>query len=287
VLTVGSLFTGCMGLDLGLEATGAFRVVWACESDKACRRIIARHRPELDVVDDVRTLDFVDLVDVLVGGFPCQDVSDAGPRVGLDGEQSSLWRTMAATVRLLRPRLVLVENVPGLATRGFGRVLYDLAAERYVGRWLRLRSSDVGAPHRRERLFVLARDASPDARRVARPPTDERDSRPAPGSEPQARRRPGPTLDRAARSSGDLADWGPYAPAIGRWELELGRPVPRPIDDRGRLEPGFVEWLLGFPDEWTAGEPRTSRLRMLGNSVQVQVAELAGRLLLDELEATA
>jgi DNA (cytosine-5)-methyltransferase 1 len=309
VLAVGSLFTGCMGLDLGLEATGRFRVAWACESDAACRRIIARHRPDLVVHDDVRTLDFVDPVDGLVGGFPCQDLSYAGLGGGLEGDRSGLWLSMAAAVRLLRPRFVLVENVPGLATRGLGRVLYDLAACGYVGRWLRLRACDVGAPHIRERVFVFARDAAAtDAGRERLDGPGRADEGSAAGPElgPDGRREPARPLSPSPDTGGarlegsgvgrpaggarlderGALDWGEYAPAVERWEAELGRSAPRPVDDRGRLEPRFVEWMLGFPDAWTAGESRTARLRMLGNAVQVQVGELAGRMLL-ELEAAA
>ena len=88
--TVGSLFTGCMGLDLGLEAAG-WRTAWACENDEACRRVIARQRPELEVIADVHDVDVgLPEVDLLAGGFPCQDLSYAGRGAGLDGDRSGL-----------------------------------------------------------------------------------------------------------------------------------------------------------------------------------------------------
>jgi len=270
---VGSLFSGCGGLDLGLEAAG-FEIAWAAEIDPACRRVLARRRPGLDVLEDVRHVDdWLPEVDVLAGGFPCQDLSYAGRGDGLDGSRSSLWFAFADCVRLLRPRFVLVENVPGLATRGLGRVLYDLADSGYVGRWLRLRAADIGAPHLRERIFIFASAADAGRERLDWP--GGRDEGGPAGTEREPDRRRG-----ASGSRSSATDWGIYAAAGERWERILGRPAPRPVDDRGRLTPGFVEWMLGFPDGWTEGESRTTRLRMLGNSVQVQCGELAGRILL-------
>jgi DNA (cytosine-5)-methyltransferase 1 len=159
-----SLFSGCLGLDLGLEAAG-FRAVAYVEKDRDCQRVIAARRPHIPIVADVRDVDALKHfagVECLAGGFPCQDLSYAGKGAGLDGERSGLWFDMADAVRLLRPRHVLVENVPALATRGLGRVLYDLAEAGYVGSWLSVRAADVGAPHGRERIFVLARLADAD-----------------------------------------------------------------------------------------------------------------------------
>ncbi len=321
MLSVGSLFTGCGGLDLGLEQTGLYRIAWACENDPACRRVLAHHYPEIPVHDDVRTLYGYGPVDVLVGGFPCQDLSHAGKGAGLDGDRSGLWFAYADAIRLLRPRLVLVENVPGLATRGLGRVLYDLAKAGYVGSWLRLRASDVGAPHGRERIFILARLAADAARerldwagnggqgRRREPADGDREAAADAGVEPgQPRhggraasspdpRRGAPQRDRygldgpAEPGQAVTTAWGVYEPAIRRWEHTLGRAAPRPTDDRGRLMPGFVEWMLGFPDGWTEGESRTQRLRMLGNAVQVQCGtmigyELAAMLVGEDAQAT-
>lgn len=319
-MRVGSLFTGCGGLDLGLEAAG-FEVAWAAEKDPACRRVLERQRPGLQVLADVRHVDdWLPEVDVLAGGFPCQDLSYAGRGGGLDGDRSGLWHAFADSVRLLRPRYVLVENVPGLATRGLGRVLYDLAESGYLGRWLRLRAADVGAAHGRERIFILAADAGRSGRReiaggapgdedaatghaededhLARGPGSRR--LPAAGATAASdaerlgrhRRRSrgdpggcsGPARDRPSAPAGGQ-HWGEYEPTVRRWEGLLGRSAPDPVDARGRLTPAFVEWMLGYPDGWTEGESRTARLRMLGNSVQVQVGELVGELLIEMDEA--
>ena len=88
-------------------------------------------------------------------------------------------------------------------------------------------------------------------------------------------------MGEAEQGAREGPDWGLYEPAIRRWEYIFGRPAPDPTDDRERLMPEFVEWMLGFPADWTAGESRTARLRMLGNAVQVQCGEEVGRILME------
>ena len=161
-LTLGSLFSGIGGLDLGLECAlrdGEFDVstLWQCEADPWCRGILARHWPHAVRYDDVRAVGpDAPRVDVLCGGFPCQDVSYAGKGAGLAGARSGLWFEFARVVRDLRPRIVVVENVAALATRGLDAVLGSLSEAGYDAVWLDVRASDVGAPHRRERLFIVA-----------------------------------------------------------------------------------------------------------------------------------
>lgn len=297
---------------------------------------------------------------------------------------------MADAIRTLQPGYVIIENVPGIATKmgsrpgesALGTVIADLAEAGYVGSWIRLRASEVGAPHRRERVFVLAtnpervrvdasrglrrgsssehagsaQEAVPTGTQVARAedavansttaadtererqhrsrriyalhPTGEgngwtepegsplspansdsggfasiRESEPGgierpsgdvtdgcdregtPTSDANRERRPehrgtiaGEQTEPAADGDSEGREWGIYAPAILRWE-RLTRSAPRPTDDRGRLNPAFTEWMMGFPDGWTEGESRTQRLKMLGNAVVVQVGEAIGRML--------
>jgi DNA (cytosine-5)-methyltransferase 1 len=167
---IGSLFSGIGGLELGLESAGLGPVAWQVEQDPFCRAVLARHWPEADrSVTDVRAAGAATLprVDLLCGGFPCQDLSFAGKGAGLAGERSGLWFEFARIVRELRPRCAVVENVAALLSRGLGTVLGDLAAAGYDARWRCIRASDVGAPHRRERLFIVAfrRDSVADAER--------------------------------------------------------------------------------------------------------------------------
>jgi DNA (cytosine-5)-methyltransferase 1 len=161
--TIGSLFSGIGGLELGLErATGA-HTVWNCEMEEFCRKVLAKHWPDATQYTDVRDIDeTVRRVDLLCGGFPCQDLSVAGSRKGLAGERSGLWHEYARIIRLLRPRFVFVENVPALRTLvsddGLGRVLGDLAESGYDTEWDCVPAAAVGAPHVRDRIFILAWD---------------------------------------------------------------------------------------------------------------------------------
>lgn len=159
-LTIGSLFSGIGGLELGVESATGGRVLWQVERDGFCREVLAKHWPHAVRYDDVCTVNGLPRVDVICGGFPCQDVSLAGKRAGFGGERSSLWREYRRIVADVRPRYVFVENVPGLFTAddgwAFGEVLGDLVALGFDAAWDVFRACDVGAPHRRERVFLLA-----------------------------------------------------------------------------------------------------------------------------------
>jgi len=158
-LTFGSLFAGVGGLDLGLERAG-LRCRWQVEIDAWCRGVLARHWPDVPKFADVREVGAAQLghVDVIAGGFPCQDISTAGRRAGIEGARSGLWSEYIRIVRELRPRYVLVENVGALRHRGGGiyRVLGDLAACGYDAQWDMLPAATFGTPHLRERMFIVA-----------------------------------------------------------------------------------------------------------------------------------
>jgi len=162
--TVGSLFAGIGGIDLGLERAG-FQTVWQVEKDEYARRVLAKHWPDVARYGDVRyflggkrwrRVRSAWSVDLIAGGFPCQDISYAGKGAGIEGSRSGLWSEFERIIRLLRPRVVFVENVPALLARGLGRVLGDLAACGYDAEWDCIPACAVGAPHRRDRLFVVA-----------------------------------------------------------------------------------------------------------------------------------
>ena len=160
-MTIGSLFSGIGGLELGLERAGLGPVIWQAESDDYCRRVLAKHWPGMKCFEDVREVDeHAERPDIICGGFPCQDISRAGRRAGIDGEQSSLWGEFARIIRLLRPPVIVVENVPTLLVRGMERVLGDLAASGYDAQWDCIPAEAVGASHIRDRLFIIATHAS-------------------------------------------------------------------------------------------------------------------------------
>jgi DNA (cytosine-5)-methyltransferase 1 len=173
-LRVLSLFAGIGGFDLGLERTGGFRTVAFCEIEPFAQRVLAKHWPGVPIYDDVRTLTAAKLaadgiaVDVICGGFPCQDLSEAGRRAGIEADRSGLWSEFARIIGEVRPAFTLVENVPELLAGPsgqpggwFGKVLGDLASLGYDAGWHCIQAADVGAPHIRDRVWIAA--VLPDA----------------------------------------------------------------------------------------------------------------------------
>ena len=188
MLTVGSLFAGIGGIELGLERTGGFKTVWQVENDRFATRVLERHWPGVRRWGDVRTFppdasgsrfsngvecegcqtkkrNVIDSyktwhVDLICGGFPCQDISYAGKGAGLDGERSGLFYEAARIIRTLGPRYVLLENVAALLSRGLGDVLGTLASLGYDAEWHCIPAAAVGAPHRRDRVYIVAYAAS-------------------------------------------------------------------------------------------------------------------------------
>ena len=158
-LTVGSLFSGIGGFELGLERTGGFKTVWQCEIDPFCQKVLAKHWPNVKRFTDIKNMGIeeeIPHVNVICGGFPCQDISCAGKGAGIHAERSGLWWEMLRIIRLVRPKFVLVENVAALLNRGLDEVLGSLAESGYDAEWTCLRASDFGLPHRRERIFLIA-----------------------------------------------------------------------------------------------------------------------------------
>ena len=169
-LRVLDLFSGIGGFSLGLERTGGFETVAFCEIEDFPRRVLAKHWPEVPCYHDVTTLTGDILardgiaVDVITGGFPCQDLSTAGKQAGMgEGTRSGLWSEIVRLIGELSPSYVIVENVANLLSgpsekRGgwFGRVLGDLAECGYDAEWENIPASALGAPHRRERVWIVA-----------------------------------------------------------------------------------------------------------------------------------
>lgn len=181
-MKIGSLFSGYGGLDLAVAKVLGAEVAWHCEWDDAPSKILEKHFPGVPNYRDVSKVDFtkVEKVDILTGGFPCQDLSLAGRRAGLqDGTRSGLWSEFARAIEEIRPRLVVIENVRGLlsakasngmeyddevvgalngrsALTAIGAVLGDLADLGYDAKWTGVRASDAGAPHQRFRIFITA-----------------------------------------------------------------------------------------------------------------------------------
>ena len=160
-MRVLDLFSGIGGFSLGLERAGMHTVAF-CEQNKYCHAVLKKHWPEVPIYDDVRTLTAARLaddgiaVDVICGGFPCQDISIAGKGAGLAGARSGLWWEFHRLIAEIRPAWVIIENVSALRHKGLGDVLRSLAAVGYDAEWHCIPASAVGAPHRRDRIWIVA-----------------------------------------------------------------------------------------------------------------------------------
>jgi DNA (cytosine-5)-methyltransferase 1 len=327
MLTIGSLFSGVGGFDLGLERTGHMQTVWFCEQDEFCQRVLAKHWPGVPCHPDVRALVAntgrgrlqpdgvgrglpvapegagrgeqrrpasidpagggspdgqvlvpVPYVDVLCGGFPCQDLSYAGRGAGLDGERSGLWIEYARLIRELRPRYVIVENVSALLARGLGRVLGDLAACGYDAEWDCIPASAVGAPHRRDRVWLVAYP-SRDLRAGTEAPGAERErvaNASRFGGEPSgAQDCESPGAD-GARGSGERrpGDRWLAEPRVG----VLADGISTGLDGHWDREPeGVPRVAIGVPD-------RVNQLRSLGNALVPQIAQWLGERIIEHEE---
>lgn len=268
------LFSGIGGFSLGLERSGYFETVAFCEIEKFPRAVLKKHWPEVPQYDDVRTLTGDRLrtdgisVDAICGGFPCQDISHAGLGAGIEGERSGLWKEYARIIGEIRPRYVIVENVAALLGRGLGVVLSDLAEIGYDAEWRVVAASEVGAWHRRDRLWLVAypsvvqRNGSDDHTQISMGqitlPQFGNDGREI--SFPDA---------RSSRPSGQGEFIKPVNTATRlNWETAWSKHSS--IRDIWAAEPNVGRVANGIPR-------RVDRLAALGNAVVPQIPELIGR----------
>ena len=267
-MKVLDLFSGIGGFSLGLEKAG-FETVAFCEIDKKARMVLSKHWPEVAIFDDVTTLTKEKLdehgisVDVICGGFPCQDLSVAGKGAGLEGSRSGLWFEFHRLIKEIRPSWVIVENVSVLRSRGLDRVLRSLAEIGYDAEWHCIPASAVGAPHQRDRIWI-----------IAYPNSDSFDW----GSKSQCTDSScGKEMDdKSSRIRAKMAD-------TMRERLERQRE----ISGRTGAEQQDVSdscWWEFEPDMGRVahGVPgRVDRLKQLGNAVVPQIPELIGRAIMD------
>lgn len=155
MLKVLDLFSGIGAMSLGLERAGAGETVAFCDVNPRANAVTAKHWPGVPNLGDITQADFPH-ADIITAGFPCQDLSYAGPGTGLTGARSGLFWEVVRALRVVRPRYAILENVAALLSRGMGAVLGALAAEGYDAEWDCIRGFDVGAPHERDRVFIAA-----------------------------------------------------------------------------------------------------------------------------------
>jgi DNA (cytosine-5)-methyltransferase 1 len=276
-------FAGIGGFSLGLEATGFFETVAFCEIEDFPRRVLAKHWPDVYIHDDIRTLRYTrddseepddwilydeeldheiirGPVDVISGGFPCTDISLAGNQAGIEGDQSGLWSELARLIGEVRPAVAILENVTSLLAgdrgRWFGRVLGDLAALGYCAEWHCLPAASIGAPHRRDRVWIIAyAEGEPERSglRQGEPPGERRGR--SRDVDPEMSDTFGERLE------GLLETWA------------TSRPANRPGDGSRpgwfAVEPDVRRVVDGLPD-------RIHRIKALGNAIVPEIAELIG-----------
>jgi DNA (cytosine-5)-methyltransferase 1 len=253
-LSVGSLFSGIGGIELGLERAGRFETKWQVEIDDYASKVLKKHWPNTKRWRDVRTFPPTPIsdwqCDLLCGGFPCQDVSVAGRRAGITGERSGLWFEYARIIRALRPTYIIVENVAGLLDRGFGRVLSELAESGYDAEWESVSASEFGADHERERVYILAYPQQKQWRNVLHSPESEREFH-----------------REHFHYWGKERYWG------------IGEPERSRMDSiRRAIEAGVFGVADGIPDRVE------SRLACCGNAVIPAAAEWIGRKIIRHIE---
>jgi len=270
-MLIGSLFSGIGGLELGLERATGGRTIWQVEKNEYARAVLAKHWPQAKRYNDVGEVGAHNLqsVDILCGGFPCQDISFAGKGAGITGSRSGLWTEYARIIRELRPRYVVVENVPALLCRGMGRVLADLAAFGYDAIWDCVPAAAVGAHHRRDRVFVVAY-----ANSIRIHPKQK--------FREKCKSEAKPSRHGQKRSVADAARDNVEAQRKKKKEQKAQQP---------RRGCGLFRRSLEQADSWPPepdvgrvvdGVPhRVDRLRALGNAVVPQVAEVIGRVVMD------
>lgn len=154
-LTHGSLFSGIGGFEIGAKRAG-IKTIWSCELEDYQRKILKKTDKNAEQYRDIRTSIITKYVDIISGGFPCQDISIAGKMEGITGRRSGIWREMWRIIRNIRPKYVIIENSPTLLIRGFEKVLCDLSQIGYDAEWQVISNLSFGYPHQRKRLYVIA-----------------------------------------------------------------------------------------------------------------------------------
>lgn len=299
-LRVLDLFSGIGGFSLGLERTGGFETVAFCEMKPHAQAVLAKNFPNIPCHADVTTYQFQEgEADVITAGFPCQDVSFAGAGAGLSGSRSGLYREVIRAIRVVRPVRAVLENVAALLSRGLGTVLGDLAEIGYDTEWHCIPASSVGAPHRRDRIWIVANPGGEQHQSSCAPISgtlSERLSKAYLANTPckrcheagelrhfEPKKRSSSRGEALANADGDNAQrffagcadkeersgsirgsFGSCCDGIGQWAVE----------------PGLGRVANGVPH-------RVDRLEELGNAVVPQVPEIIGHAILEAIARKA
>jgi DNA (cytosine-5)-methyltransferase 1 len=308
-MKIGSLCTGYGGLDMAVEAYFNAETIWVSEIDKYASQVIQQR---FGVVNhgDLKTINWAEVepIDILTAGYPCQPFSHAGYRKGTEDERH-IWPFIKEAISHLRPSAVVLENVRGHLSLGFKEVLKDLAEIGYDAKWQLVRASDVGAPHQRARLFVIANPISVRCQdQLCGSESSESVDGIAANSHScscEKSRRTNISIHGTTSEIINGSDWnehrsgcsancnadnkhkshnGQVSQFRGRFTSRCEMPMqtaPNALDQLNRLNPEFVEYMMGLPVGWVTdtGLSRTQQLKMLGNGVVPQQAYYALELL--------
>lgn len=318
MMRIGSLFSGIGGLDLGLEWAGVGHTVWQVERDPWARSILAKHWPDIPRYDDVRTVtrDTASPIEVLCGGFPCQDLSFAGKGAGINGARSGLFFELMRIADDMGPRFIVLENVSAILTRGLDVVLGRLAESGYDAWWDCIPASTCGAAHRRDRWFLVGYagcyggvwrskfQAEPNNKASIGPCAEDNGARnegrgPTVANTGGDGRRDCSTagdgcgMEGSGSGSGVFRAWSAEAVRSGNSDANAGKPRSSVESILGRTSDGLPPGLDRYPKGVGAKQhpwepPRiheeapddADRLRGLGNAVVPQVGWIIGKALL-------
>lgn len=301
----GSLFSGIGGFDLGFERAG-MSCAWQCEIDVKCQEVLQKHFTGAKLYDDVRTITAgnTESVDLICGGFPCQDVSVAGKRKGLAGDRSGLWFEFHRILSELKPKWVVIENVPGLLSSNRGRdfavILSGLADIGYMSAWRVLDSQYFGVAQRRRRVFLIASLGNGSAAEVL---FESEGVRWHPPARTEAGQGTAGTVEGNTTLGFDLAQ---ITSKLNYSNPKQGDPQPplncaaqgfiayenHPVGQADnnvisqahgvrRLTPTECARLQGFPDDWNDWLSDSARYKQFGNAVTVNVAEWIGKRIME------
>lgn len=252
-MKIGSLCTGYGGLDMAVEAYFNAKTIWCFENNPHASQLI-KERYGIENYGDLKELDMLQLpkVDIITAGYPCQPFSTSGSRKGAKDDRH-LWPHILQVISQLRPQIIVLENVRGHLSLGFKEVLADLAHIGYDCEWQVVQASDVGAPHERARLFAIA---YPNGCRWG----------------------VSPSIAKSAHSTSERSQGCEHT--RGRFECsncQASTDVPNTLDSKGRLNPQFVEYMMGLPKGWVTDLDlsRTQQFKILGNGVVPQQAYYA------------
>ena len=284
------LFSGIGGFSLGLERAG-MRTIAFCEVDPVCRRVLQKHWPDVPVFEDVKTLtakDIHETVDVICGGFPCQDISLAGKGAGLAGERSGLWYEYRRLIEEIRPRYVIIENVAALRSRGLDQILWSLAEIGYSAEWHCIPASAVGAAHQRDRIWIVAYPHNNGWNSAEDTESHNQGDDSSQAGENIAVQSSG-SSDLGAHIQRSTAEIVAYPTGI---RSSRSRQSEQPQHTTSVVDGKAVESQYGRVAALWATEPnvgrvahgvpgRVDRLKQLGNAVVPQIPELIGRAIID------